>query len=53
VYDRLVAARRAHLAELASQWDPRRDDDASAFLARAVEKVVPKARRRAGAGEGA
>jgi DNA-binding MarR family transcriptional regulator len=53
LYDRLVAARRAHLAELASVWDPHRDENPSAFLARAVEKVVPKARRRAGTGKGA
>jgi hypothetical protein len=44
VLDRLVAARRVHLEELASEWDPDRHD-VSAFLTQAVERVVPNARR--------
>jgi EmrB/QacA subfamily drug resistance transporter len=45
VLDRLVAARRSHLSELAEDWDPNRHGEASVFLTRAVESVVPDARR--------
>ena len=30
----LVAARRAHLSELAAEWDPLRSEDAALYLAR-------------------
>ena len=45
VLDRLAAARRAHLSELAADWDPVRNPDLAAFLTRAVERVVPDAQR--------
>jgi hypothetical protein len=45
VLDRLVAARRAHLSELAADWDPGHHPDVAAFLAQAVARVVPDARR--------
>jgi EmrB/QacA subfamily drug resistance transporter len=45
VLDRLVAARRAHLTELAADWDPDHHPDLAAFLAQAVQGVVPDARR--------
>jgi EmrB/QacA subfamily drug resistance transporter len=45
VLDRLVAARRAHLSELAEDWDPAHHPDMAAFLAQAVQRVVPDARR--------
>ncbi len=45
VLDRLVAARRAHLSELAADWDPGRNPDLAAFLTQAVERVVPDAHR--------
>jgi MFS family permease len=38
-------ARRAHLADLAADWDPSRHPDAQVFLAQAGERVVPDARR--------
>ena len=46
VHDRLAAARRAHLAELAEEWDPAHDRDAAAYLERAVRESVPDSRRR-------
>ena len=41
VLGRLVDARRAHLAELASDWDPSRQVDVVAFLRDAVRDLVP------------
>jgi hypothetical protein len=43
--DRIVAARRAHLAELAGEWDPTREDDAAQYLREAVRDLVPDVRR--------
>jgi len=45
VLDRLVAARRAHLSDLAADWDPGRNPDLAAFLTQAAERVVPDAYR--------
>jgi EmrB/QacA subfamily drug resistance transporter len=45
VLDRLVAARRAHLSDLAADWDPSRNPDLAAFLTQAAERVVPDAHR--------
>jgi len=45
VLDRLVAARRAHLTELAQEWDPKREDDAEAYLRGVVRDLVPDTRR--------
>jgi EmrB/QacA subfamily drug resistance transporter len=45
VLDRLAVARRAHLSELAADWDPRRNPDLATFLTQAVERVVPDAHR--------
>jgi EmrB/QacA subfamily drug resistance transporter len=45
VLDQLVTARRAHLSELAADWDPSRGPDLTAFLTHAVERVVPSAQR--------
>ena len=45
VLDRLVAARRAHLSDLAADWDPGRNPDLAAFLTQAAERVVPAAHR--------
>ncbi len=45
VLDRLVAARRAHLSDLAADWDPSRNPDLAAFLIQAAERVVPDAQR--------
>jgi hypothetical protein len=47
VLERLVTARRAHLAELAADWDPERDRDAAAYLRSAVQDHVPDVRRPA------
>ncbi|GAC1452797.1 MAG: hypothetical protein PVSMB1_00610 [Gemmatimonadaceae bacterium] len=44
VLERLVSARRAHLAELAEEWDPTRDDDAVAYLRNAVRDLIPDVR---------
>ena len=45
VLDRLVAARRAHLDELAEEWDPTHENDAAKYLRDAVRDLVPDARR--------
>jgi hypothetical protein len=45
VLDRLVTARRAHLAELAADWDPERDTDTATYLRSAVQDLVPDVRR--------
>jgi DNA-binding MarR family transcriptional regulator len=44
VMDRLIAARRAHLAELLKEWDPG-EEDASAYLRSAVRDLVSDARQ--------
>jgi hypothetical protein len=44
VLDRLVSARRAHLTELAQDWDPARQADAGAYLRSVVQDLVPDAR---------
>ncbi|HEY6089346.1 MAG TPA: MDR family MFS transporter [Gemmatimonadaceae bacterium] len=45
VLDRLVSARRAHLAELAAEWDPSQQKDAGEYLRSAVRDLIPNARR--------
>jgi EmrB/QacA subfamily drug resistance transporter len=45
VLERLVSARRAHLSELAEEWDPTLEGDAGAYLRKAVRDLVPDARR--------
>jgi EmrB/QacA subfamily drug resistance transporter len=45
VLDRLASARRAHLSELAEEWDPERGTDVSEFLRNAVRDLIPNARR--------
>jgi EmrB/QacA subfamily drug resistance transporter len=47
VLERLVTARRAHLAELAADWDPERDVDAASYLRSAVQDHVPHVSRPA------
>jgi DNA-binding MarR family transcriptional regulator len=47
VLERLVAARRAHLSELAADWNSRRDTDAATHLRNAVRELVPDVRRPA------
>jgi EmrB/QacA subfamily drug resistance transporter len=45
VLDRIVTARRAHLAELVSEWDSGGQPDAEEFLRSAVADLVPDTRR--------
>ena len=45
VLDRLVSARREHLAELAEEWDPTHHDNAAQYLRDAVQDLVPDSRR--------
>jgi DNA-binding MarR family transcriptional regulator len=45
VLDRLVAARRAHLVELAAEWDPTNENDAASYLRGAVKDLVPDVKR--------
>jgi EmrB/QacA subfamily drug resistance transporter len=47
VLDRIVTARRSHLAELVAEWDPRGEQDAEQFLRSAVAELVPETRRPA------
>ncbi|HJP85602.1 MAG TPA: MFS transporter [Gemmatimonadaceae bacterium] len=44
VLERLVEARRAHLEELAEEWDPTHDNDAANYLRKAVRDLVPDVR---------
>ncbi|HET9777259.1 MAG TPA: MDR family MFS transporter, partial [Gemmatimonadaceae bacterium] len=44
VFDRLVQARRDHLMELASDWDPESQPDARQYLRAAVEEMIPRHR---------
>ena len=44
VLERLVAARRAHLDELAEEWDPTHMNDAASYLRDAVRDLVPDVR---------
>lgn len=48
VLDRLVTARRAHLEELAEEWDPSRQNDAARYLRDAVRDLVPDVRQVSG-----
>ncbi len=45
VHDRLVSARRAHLSELAAEWDPATGPNVSDYLRNAVRDLIPDARR--------
>jgi EmrB/QacA subfamily drug resistance transporter len=45
VLERLVDARRAHLEELAADWDPARHPDAAVYLRDTAESLVPSVRR--------
>jgi EmrB/QacA subfamily drug resistance transporter len=44
--NKLVAARRAHLAELFSDWGPSRREELAAVLRRLADELVPEARSR-------
>jgi EmrB/QacA subfamily drug resistance transporter len=44
VFNRLVAARRAHLEELLADWSPEKRTEVAAVLRRLAESVVPEAR---------
>lgn len=44
VLDKLVSARRAHLTELAEDYDPTREADAEAYLRSVVQDLVPDVR---------
>jgi DNA-binding MarR family transcriptional regulator len=46
VLDRIVAARRAHLAEVFAQWTPREQQELTALLRRLTTELVPEARSR-------
>ena len=45
IHDRLVSARRAHLSELAAEWDPGTGTNVSDYLRNAVRDLIPDARR--------
>lgn len=45
VMTRLIGARRAHLMDLAADWNPKREPDVEAYLKEAVRGVVPDVRR--------
>ncbi len=45
VLDRLASARRAHLSELAEEWDPATGANISDYLRNAVRDLIPDARR--------
>ncbi|HMI47063.1 MAG TPA: MFS transporter [Gemmatimonadaceae bacterium] len=43
--ERLVSARREHLADLAAEWNPEGDRDAAAYLREAVKDLIPDVRQ--------
>lgn len=45
VLERLVSARRAHLADLAEEWNPEHEGDAAAYLREAVKDLIPDVRQ--------
>jgi EmrB/QacA subfamily drug resistance transporter len=45
VLERLVSARREHLADLAEEWNPDHDVDAATYLRDAVKDLIPDVRR--------
>jgi DNA-binding MarR family transcriptional regulator len=47
VLDRLVAARRAHLAELMAEWNPAEGEDAATYLTKTVRDMIADVRRPA------
>ena len=47
VMDRLVAARREHLAELVAEWNAAEDGDAAAYLTESVRDLIADVRRPA------
>ena len=46
---RLIAARRAHLEELAEEWDPERNPEIVEYLQRTAREIVPDVERRTAA----
>ena len=51
VLERLVDARRAHLEELAEEWDPSHVNDAAQYLREAVRDLVPDVKPAAASAE--
>ena len=47
---KLVAARRAHLAELFADWGPARREEIATMLRRLADELIPDARTEAGVG---
>jgi len=45
IFDRLASARRAHLSELAEEWDPSTGTNVSDYLRDAVRDLIPDSRR--------
>jgi DNA-binding MarR family transcriptional regulator len=45
VLERLVLARRAHLADLAEEWNPEGEKDAEVYLREAVKDLIPDVRQ--------
>ena len=45
VLERLVLARRAHLADLAEEWNPEGEKDAETYLREAVKDLIPDVRQ--------
>ncbi len=46
---RLIAARRAHLEELAEDWDPERNPEVVGYLKQTAREIVPDVKRRTAA----
>ncbi|HEY0761238.1 MAG TPA: MDR family MFS transporter [Pyrinomonadaceae bacterium] len=46
IYNRLVAARREHLAELWPEWSPKKREDVAAILRRLARELVPETSHR-------
>jgi hypothetical protein len=42
IYNRLVAARREHLAELWPEWSPKKREDVAAILRHLARELIPE-----------
>jgi DNA-binding MarR family transcriptional regulator len=43
IYNRLVAARREHLAELWPEWSPKKREEVAEMLRRLARELIPEA----------
>ena len=44
IYNRLVTARREHLAELWPEWSPKKREEVAGILRRLARELIPEAK---------